>query len=76
MKAFRSFFKTSVGRKPQCEGGEAKTAETAGAAAVAASMKSAFNTPPPTPAPAPADVSPSQSLGSRITTGLKSMLGG
>lgn len=75
MKSFRNFFKTTVGRKPQSEGGETKTAETINP--VAASMKSAFGTPTqaPEPPPAPADVSTGETLGSKITAGLKSTFG-
>ncbi len=70
---FKTFFKTTVGMKDKC-GGE-KTAE----GSVADSMKAAFKTPTaPTPAPAPADVSADSggSLGSRITAGVKSLMGG
>lgn len=78
MMRFKEFFKTTVGTKPQSESGEVKMAETNPAAQ---SIMNAFGgNKTPEPDPPPADVSqgstPGNSLGSRIASGLKTMVGG
>jgi len=85
MRAFKSFFKTSVGMKASgecapCEG--TKVADEAvingghyQSSGTISGLKGAFGTPkpkPPTPTPAP---EPSMSLGSRITSGLNKRFG-
>jgi hypothetical protein len=76
---FREFFKTKIGRQPGecCD----KVAYDPATNPAAKSIMNAFGGAPkaPVPPPAPADVSPDTgggSLGSRITAGLNSMIGG
>jgi hypothetical protein len=74
MMKFKSFFKTTIGMRPQSEG----AADSEKKADVASGMKSAFGGGGSSPAPAPAPEAPSTpsaSLGSTISSGLKSMIG-
>jgi len=71
MKHFKTFFKTTVGRKPQSESGSEKRADAATSV-----MKSAFGSKSDAaPAPAPADVS-SGGLGAEISASAGRAAGG
>lgn len=71
MATFRTFYKTTVGMKPQSEAESIKKAD----AATDIMTSGGFSHPkPPEPAPAPEDVS-SGGLASKITGGLNKMMG-